>query len=750
MQVPQRKTSPTWFDVAGLCSLLWFVLFSVLLGACPGSAVAQRPAEKHVLLLFNDHTQDNDTYLDLLASSVRARIAARVTFFQDYVQFPESSEFGQQEYDAFLDSRAETLRRRYAGVTLDIVIAVAPPPLLFAVKYRDRIFPGVPVVFTQVGTRQFGDKTWPGITGVTVPVGLGETIDLALHLQPDTETVAVISAQDPFWVQATHAELLRYSGKVKETFLFGPPNYQLYQKVVALPPHTIVLFHLSPEPKGQPALAGMDLIDAVAARVPTYSAWSRLCLNHGCIGGAYENSTQETLRAAELASRILSGEKPDNIPVMHDSDVQVRVDWRALQRWHIPESALPKGSLVLFREPGLWERGRKYFLLGLSIILCQAVLIAALLWQQAQKRKTEAELRKSEEKFSKSFRHGPLAISIVRTSDGRYVDVNETFEERTGWRRDEVIGRTPLEIGLWSDPNQRSQFLKQVLIDGGIRNLEVRFRRKDGQPRTSLGSSELIEVSGESCILSVIADITDRKTAEEALATLSGRLIEAQEAERTRIARELHDDINQRLAMVAVTLKTLKQHVPASDLDASGYIEDACTKISDLEDDIQALSHRLHSSKLEYLGLKAAAESLCTEVSQRQNIEIDFRSDAMPEALSDQISLCLFRVLQEAIHNAVKYSGVRKFEVSLTTVSSEIQLRVHDSGAGFDTNANNGHGLGLTSMKERLKLVKGELFIDSRLQHGTTILARVPLDADLDAELTSSLETPGRAQRNSG
>jgi PAS domain S-box-containing protein len=453
-------------------------------------------------------------------------------------------------------------------------------------------------------------------------------------------------------------------------------------------------------------------------------------LNHGCIGGAYENSTQETLHAAAIAGRILSGEKPDNIPVLHDSDLQVRVDWRALQHWHIHESALPKGSVVLYREPGLWERGRKYFLLGLSIILCQAILIAGLVWQQAKRRKTEAELRSSEEKFSKSFRHSPLAISIVRASDGCYVDVNETFEERTGWRRDEVISRTPLEIGLWSDSHQRSQFLKRVLADGSIRNLEVRYRRKDGQVRTSLGSSELIEVGGESCILSVIADITERKAAEEALASFGGRLIEAQEAERTRIARELHDDINQRLAILAITLKKAKQHVPASEVSASGYLEDACASISDLEDDIQALSHRLHSSKLEYLGLKAASESFCAEVSQRQNIEIDFRSDAMPEALSDQISLCLFRVLQEAVHNAVKYSGAGRLEVSLTSKSGVIQLRVHDSGVGFDP-AKNGHGLGLTSMKERLKLVKGELLVDSKPRHGTTILARVPLEPEL-------------------
>jgi signal transduction histidine kinase len=222
--------------------------------------------------------------------------------------------------------------------------------------------------------------------------------------------------------------------------------------------------------------------------------------------------------------------------------------------------------------------------------------------------------------------------------------------------------------------------------------------------------------------------VTDRKLAEEAISGFSRRLIEAQETERTRIARELHDDINQRLAMVAVGLKMLKQDLPDSDQKTSRRIEDATALVSELESDIQALSHRLHSSKLEYLGLEAAASGFCRELSERQNVWIDFRCDGLPEDLSSDISLCLFRVLQEALHNAVKYSGVDQFEVSLECVSQAIQLRVHDSGAGFDPKlATAAVGLGLTSMKERLKLVGGELSIHSKPQEGTTILARIAI-----------------------
>ena len=235
-------------------------------------------------------------------------------------------------------------------------------------------------------------------------------------------------------------------------------------------------------------------------------------------------------------------------------------------------------------------------------------------------------------------------------------------------------------------------------------------------------------------MLSIFTDITERKQAEEAMSGFSRRLIEAQEAERTRIARELHDDINQRLAMVAVNLKSARQALANPEGKASSFLDEAGARVSDLESDVQALSHQLHSSKLEYLGLESAASSFCKELSERQNLKIDFQCDGLPEDLSGEVSLCLYRVLQEALHNAVKYSGADHFEVSFTGSSDQVQLKVHDQGAGFDPRiASNGHGLGLTSMKERLKLVRGELSIDTKPGHGTTVFARAPLTHDTSA-----------------
>lgn len=565
---------------------------------------------------------------------------------------------------------------------------------------------------------------------MVTPSGFRQTIDLALRLQPDTQVVAIIAGAtrwDSFQLGGMHAELVRYRDKVEEIHIVGAPKYQLLQRVIKLPPHTVVMFQVLPQFSDEPDFGTWDLLAETAQRRPTYSAFPRLCIN-GCIGGAHVDNRQEWTSTADLATQVLSGVRPEDIPIVHDSDLQVQVDWRALQQWQIPESAVPTEALVLNREPTLWERGRKYFIAGFALMIAQTLLILGLFWQRARRQKAEIERQKSEEKFSKAFRESPLAITIVKISDGCYVDINETFEAQTGWKRDEVIGRTALEIDLWVNPDQRTAFMREIVEKGNIRDLEVSFRKKDGLIRTSLGSAEVIDVEGEPCVLSVIADITERRLAEEAISGFSRRLIEAQETERTRIARELHDDINQRLAMVAISLETAKESLPSSEPKTSRILEEVGEWVSELENDVQALSHRLHSSKLEYLGLTAAASSFCRELSERQNVKIDYRCDVLPEELPGDVSLCFFRVLQEALHNAVKYSGVDQFEVSLEYVSTEVQLRVHDSGAGFDPKLTDvGHGLGLTSMKERLKLVGGELSIHSNPHEGTTILAHVPI-----------------------
>src|SRR4029077_16833707 len=246
--------------------------------------------------------------------------------------------------------------------------------------------------------------------------------------------------------------------------------------------------------------------------------------------------------------------------------------------------------------------------------------------------------------------------------------------------------------------------------------------------RTGLVGAELIELDGEQCVLAVGMDITERKAAEAALACVSRRLIEAQEQERSRIARELHDDISQRLALLTIELERLRETSPDLPPEARRHLGELKNRSAEIASDVQSLSHELHSSKLEYLGMAPAMRALCHELSRQHKVEIVFSHDDIPSTVPKDIALCLFRILQEALQNAVKHSGVRRFDVELRYASDAINLSVRESGSGFDRDdALKTRGLGLISMTERMKLVGGRISIDSEPQRGTAIRASVPL-----------------------
>ena len=221
------------------------------------------------------------------------------------------------------------------------------------------------------------------------------------------------------------------------------------------------------------------------------------------------------------------------------------------------------------------------------------------------------------------------------------------------------------------------------------------------------------------------ADLIERAQAEEALCTASQRLIQAQEDERAHIARELHDDVNQRLAVIALRLSALTAaRKMTKDIKT---IADAQRQVVGLLKDVQALSHRLHPPQLEYLGLAKASAAMCREISSQHGLEINFHAENVPKGLAQRIDVCLYRVLQEGLQNAIKHSGAARVDALLRGCTDHIELRIADHGVGFDLRATERRGLGLTSMKERLKAIAGQLVIRSQPGEGTSICARVPL-----------------------
>lgn len=294
------------------------------------------------------------------------------------------------------------------------------------------------------------------------------------------------------------------------------------------------------------------------------------------------------------------------------------------------------------------------------------------------------------------------------------------------------FGRTLKAFENLVHPDDRARVLH--LIDACLKSRraedgEWRAVWPDGSVHWLAGRSQLFtdELGEPLRLIGAITDVTERKQAEGALLAMNRRMIEAQEHERARIGRELHDDINQRLALAVIELEQWGKEHFTFEGKVHERIRHVKQRLSDLGKDIQALSHRLHSSKLDYLGLTVAANSFCREFSEQQKVEIDFTHKGMPSGVPKEISLCLFRILQEALQNAVKYSGVRHFSVKFEGTPAEIQLTVSDHGIGFDQhNALSGQGLGLISMRERVQLVKGDLSITSQPDRGTTVCARVP------------------------
>ena len=336
--------------------------------------------------------------------------------------------------------------------------------------------------------------------------------------------------------------------------------------------------------------------------------------------------------------------------------------------------------------------------------------------------------------FRYIFEESSLGIAL-EDLEGRLLRANPALCSMLGYSQEELCAMSCSEFARPEDEKDDwalFQKLRVGLIDHY--SLEKCYMRKDGAPIWGRLNVSLVKSGdgGTPFVLAFVEDISKRKVAEEALSGVIRKLIEAQEHERARIGRDLHDDIGQRLALLAAELQHMKQAPADSAVEVSSRMDELWKQASEISNDVQTLSHELRSAKLEYLGLVAAMRSFCEEFAEGQRMEIEFRSHDLPTLLSfPEISLTLFRVLQEALHNAAKHSGVRHFEVELWGTPGEVHLTVSDSGAGFDPEAAlKGRGIGLTSMRERLKLLSGELSVESRSERGTRIRARVPIISD--------------------
>ncbi len=312
-----------------------------------------------------------------------------------------------------------------------------------------------------------------------------------------------------------------------------------------------------------------------------------------------------------------------------------------------------------------------------------------------------------------------------------------------GPQAEEILGSSRehwLEKDFWVDhlhPSDR-RWVREFCLNSITKSEKFEFEyRMIGSGGQTIWLQDIVSVvrgNGEPVVLQgFLIDITERKRAEETLQNLSARLISAQEEERSRIARELHDDFNQRLALLAVDLERFRDQPPDSPENLSQCLESLLQRTKELSSDVHRLSHQLHPSILEYLGLVAAIRSFCKELSGQHGIHIELAHHEVPRQLPKNVALCLYRIVQEALRNVIKHSGAQTARVELSGTAEELALQISDTGTGFDPGSVQARrGLGLLSMRERLRLVSGKISVERLEPNGTRIEVRVPMPVSGD------------------
>jgi PAS domain S-box-containing protein len=357
-----------------------------------------------------------------------------------------------------------------------------------------------------------------------------------------------------------------------------------------------------------------------------------------------------------------------------------------------------------------------------------------------RKRAQEAS-HESERRFRSLFTEAPIGIAL-EDLDGKLLFVNPALCSMLGYTMEEMTTMTFAQFSeVEDDVEDLEQF--QKLRAGTIQgyHIEKRYRRRDGVPIWGRLNVSLIKGSSESAVvLATVEDITEKKAAVEDLVSahtqlqvLTRRLLATQEEERKRIARELHDDIGQRLSLLMMELDLLKNEMPVDRTLEQTKIHSLLSQLDELISDVHNMSHELHSSKLQHLGLSVALKEICRRVSTQRQVAIELKADPILHPLPEGVALCFYRVAQEALSNAVRHSGSPHIEVRLTSGGQTLRMQIRDFGIGFDPTIRD-RGLGLATMHERLKMIGGKLLVHSSIGGGTELIAEANLERPSAAE----------------
>jgi PAS domain S-box-containing protein len=709
---------------------------AMLIASASSSVIAETPSSmplRRVLVLYSDER--------LLPANIVADEAIRATFaaesknriefhseFLDISRFPGEP---QQQRDR------DFLKDKYRERLPDLVIAGGGPALEFLLKYRSELFADVPIVHCGVDAEAL-PKEMPDakIAGIPILGSAASTLELALSLQPATRHVAVVAGSTPRDLESAEQfrrETPTFADRVSFTWLTNLSLADLRGELSRLPNDTVVHYLTMFQDAAGGSFTPRQALAlfASASRAPIYGLYDTY-LGNGIVGGSMVTFDEIGRKAARLGMRILAGEDAQTAARSESHQAAPMFDWRELRRWGIDEKLLPPGSVVRFKEPSYWEHHYRFIVGAFTLCTLQAFLIGALLIQRRRRRLAERSLRESEQQMSLAADAANLGIWI-RDLVGDQIWATDKWRQLFGFEKWEWLDMHRfLQRVHPEDRDTVSKSLTKAREAGGGYEKEYRIILPDGRVRWIAARGRLeFDVGGKPVFMrGACLDNTARKLAEEAAHNLSGRLIHAREEEQTRLARELHDDLSQSLALLSVELEIFGQSPPAERRQISGRMQQFSAQVKRLSSEVHRLSHQLHPAKLEQLGLVAAVHGFCKEFAVAHQMAIEFTNRAVPRAVSEAAALCLYRIAQEALYNVVKHSGGTAARVELAMENGELRLAVIDDGVGFDSETMRANGsLGLVSMSERARFVHGRLSIESHAGKGTRIEVRVPIAA---------------------
>src|SRR3984885_11319502 len=698
-----------------------------LLAFAAGNATATEP--KRVLLLhsFGPDFRAEEIFADYL----RTDLAERSPYPLDrYEVSLEIARFGDGERDEAFTAYLRTL---FATHPPDLVVTMVSPAARFIQRHRQELFPSTPVIFAALDARAIKDATLTtNDTMVTLSTDLHTIFGNIFRTLPNTTTLAIVIGDTPiekFWANEYLHALRAFDDRVNSVFMNDLAFGEIQKRVAALPPASAIFFgDLIIDAEGVPYSQEEVLVRLHAvANAPIFGQYDYQ-LGAGIVGGPLLSIRTLSRKTAEVAVQVLGGVSPGNIKTPPQKFGEPEFDWRELRRWGVAEASLPPNSTVSFREPTLWEQYRWYILAAVGVSGLQGILIVGLLLNRLRLRSAHARLRASEEGMSLAAIAAKLRFWVWD------IPRDEVRATESDWSSGNWYSAHPVRFDHFMDivhPDDRAslrQTINGALEGDGQYETEYRVISADSTVRWIAGRGRIeFDYYGKPRQLRAISiDITERRRGEDETRDLNGRLITAQEDERARLARALHDDVTQRLALLAIDAGRREKGL--GDTVAGQAMRSIRHDLVQLSEDVHALSYALHPAILEDLGLIEALKAECARFGAIEGIPTSFRATGDIDEPTQALSLCLYRIAQEALRNVARHSGASSVELELRAVGSKLELAVEDNGVGFDPTRKQARpSLGLAGMRQRLFLVDGELLIDSAPGNGTSIVALGPL-----------------------